>query len=327
MTQPLSLEGLLEGFKYELECSCKAKTVEYYDVHLRRFICWARTVGIADDIRSITKRHIQIFFHHLLNVTETATGGNGSHRVIRRTEQSRWPYYRSLRRFLSWAVEEGYIESNPMVGLRMKAPQAPPIEPYQPQHVTRMMAVLEHDWRIAKTSRQRMLAARDKAVLLLFLESGLRCGELALLTVPDVDLERRRAIVRHGKMDKGRMVGFGPETKKALWRYMNQRVSEENALWLTEEGRPMKLGGIRQIIRRLKVDAGLQHVKGSVHKLRHTFATLFLRETRDMKGCKNLLGHSSLTMTERYTEFVDTEDALKAYNGKGPLDWMKGKSS
>lgn len=82
-----------------------------------------------------------------------------------------------------------------------------------------MLKVLEQDWQIAKARRQRMLAARDRAVLLLFLESGLRCGEMAKLALGDVNLQRQSVLVREDKMGKGRIVGFGPQTKKALWRY------------------------------------------------------------------------------------------------------------
>lgn len=76
-------------------------------------------------------------------------------------------------------------------------------------------------------------------------------------------------------------------------------------------------------MQRLKKDAGLQHLRGSIHKLRHTGATITLRHTGDMKGLKLLLGHSTLAMTERYTRFIEVEDALKAYDGRGPLEWIK----
>lgn len=319
-----SLEWLLEGFRYDLEATTKPKTVEFYCGHVQRFLRWAQAAGIPSETRLIEKRHIQSFFHHLLQSTETAVGGNGSRRLLQRTERTRWPYYRSLRRFLGWAVKEGYLKHNPMDGIVLKAPKNPLIEPYRPEHIDRMLDVLERDWQIATTLRQKMLAARDRAVLSLFLESGLRCGEMVNLALRDVDFQRQSVLVREGKMGKGRIVGFGPQTKKALWRYLSLRPAEVHgdAMWITEEGKPMALEGIRQIIRRLKKDAGLRHVRGSVHKLRHTFATSYLRHTRDMKGCRLLLGHSSLTMVERYTQFIEAEDALKAYDGRGPLDWL-----
>ena len=130
--------------------------------------------------------------------------------------------------------------------------------------------------------------------------------------------------MRKSKTGKPRLAGFGPQTKKALWRYLGLRGDGlgHDALWVTEEGRPLTRHGLQEIMRRLKKDAGLQHLKGSIHKLRHTGATVTLRHTRDMKGLKLLLGHSTLAMTERYTHFVEVEDALKAYDGQGPTDWL-----
>jgi len=188
-----------------------------------------------------------------------------------------------------------------------------------------MLKVLDYDWQIAKTQRQKMLAGRNRAIFLLFLESGLRLEELAKLQLEDIDLQRQRLTVRHGKMGKSRLSGFGSQTKKALWKYLSLRPHDigHDALWITEEGTPLSIGGVQIVIRRLKKDAGLQNARGSVHKLRHTFATTYLKHTRDMKGCRLLLGHSTLAMTERYTQFIDAEDALKAYNSKGPLDWLR----
>lgn len=122
---------------------------------------------------------------------------------------------------------------------------------------------------------------------------------------------------RHGywceraRWGKGRLVGFGPQTRKALWRYIGPSSNQVkgDALWLTEEGRPLTKHGIQQIIRRLKNDAGLRHVKGSVHKPPHTFCTAFLRQTHDMKELRLLLGHSTLAMMERYTAFIEEAPA------------------
>lgn len=317
-----NIEWLAEGFRYELESTTRKKTVEYYCGEVRRFLRWANSTGIPSDISFITKHHIQAFFHHLASI---ARGANGSKSQPDDIERLRWPYYRALRRFFDWVVKEGYLEKSPMDGIIIKPPEPPPIEPYHLEQITRMVRVLDHDWQTAKTQRQRMLAARDKALLFLFLESGLRLAEVANLQIDAIDMENRTVVVRFGKMGKSRLSGFGPQTKKALWKYLSLRPSEvkDNALWATEEGGHLSVGGLQMIIRRLKKAAGL-HTKGSVHKLRHTFATTFLRHTRDMKGCRLLLGHSTLAMTERYTRFIEVEDTLKTYHGKGPLDWLSG---
>jgi site-specific recombinase XerD len=317
----IKIGQLLEGFRYELESIAKPSTVEYYCGEIRRFLRWADADGVPSDICLITKLHIQAFFHHLT----TSRTGDRPRNEPSRTERLRWPYYRALRRFFDWAVKEGYLESSPMKGLVLKAPQPSPIEPYRPEHIVGMLKVLDYEWQFARTQRQKMLAARNRAIFLLFVESGLRLQEVANLQIGDIDLERQRVIVRLGKLGKSRLSGFGPQTKKALWRYVSLRPQQVNcaALWVTEETTPLSTGGVQTIIRRLKKDAGLQNIRGSVHKLRHTFATTYLRHTRDMKGCKLLLGHTTLAMTERYTQFIEAEDALKAYDGKGPLDWLQ----
>jgi site-specific recombinase XerD len=325
MVQNTSWEWLLEGFKFDLETQVKRKTVEYYYDHARLFVRWVQSEGRVSEPYLLTKRDIQVFLHHITQDPQTLIVGNGAVQQVYRTDCARWPYYRAIKRFFSWAVQEGYLKCNPLDGIVIRAPKPRPVEPYHTEHIEKMLSVLDYDWKIAKTSRQKMLAARDKVILMLFFESGLRLGELAGLKTADVDLTGQRAMVREGKMGKGRMVGFGPQTKKALWRYLGLRGDslEHDALWITEEGRSLTKHGVQEIIRRLKRDAGLEHVKGSVHKLRHTFATIYLRHTRDMKGCRLLLGHSTLVMTERYTQFIEAEDALRAYDGKGPLDWMR----
>ena len=319
-------QWLLDGFRYELGSTLDSQTVNYYCGHVRRFLKWADAAGLPKEAHLISKRHILSFFYHLLQETEIVVGGNGAQRKVNRTEDSRWPYHRSLKRFFGWCVKEGYLGHSPMDGVEMKRPKDRPIEPWRPEHIDRMFELLDHDWKVSRTPRQRMLAARDQAVFSLFLESFIRLNELAELQVENIDIEQKRLLVRKGKMGKGRLAGFGPKTQKSLWRYLGlrQNLANGDELWLTEEGKPLSARGIQEIFRRLKREAGLQHIRGSIHKMRHTGATITLKHTRDMKGLKLLLGHSTLAMTERYTQFIEVEDALKTYDSQGPLDWIKG---
>jgi site-specific recombinase XerC len=236
-----------------------------------------------------------------------------------------WHYHRGIKRFPSWLAAEGYLDHNPLESIKFKPPKEPPVEPYQPEHKDKLLVVLDHDWKLARTSRQKMLAARDKAIVCLFFESGLRLQELTDLCATDIDLNGHRIVVRFGKTGKSRLGGFGQQTRKALWRYLSLRPTEVEGdkLWVTEEGRPLTARGVQEILRRLKRDAGLQHVTGLVHKCRHTFATDLLEHAGDMKACQTLLGHSTLRMTQRYTEYVQAGHALKYFSGTGPLDWVK----
>jgi len=325
MVQNNLWEWLREGFKIDLETQVKPRTVKDYCDHVSYFIRWAQGNGKTDP-HSITKRDLQEFFHFVASTPAIFVAGNGSERQIQRNGNSRWHHYFPLKRFFRWAVNEGYLEQSPISGIILKPPKPAPIEPYEPQHMKAFAKVLDQDWQVATTTRQKMLAARDKAVLFLFLESFIRLEELANLRISDINLDGQKVLVRESKMGMGRLAGFGSQTKKALWRYLGLRSDgvEHEALWVTEEGRPLTKCGVQAIMRRLKKDAGLEHLKGSIHRLRHTGATIYLRHTKDMKGCRLLLGHSTLAMTERYTQFIEVEDALKAYSGKGPLDWLTG---
>jgi len=324
----VTTQWLLDGFRYDLGSTRDSQTVAYYWGHIRRFLNWAEAAGVPKEAHLIGKRHIQAFFYYLLQEAETVVGGNGARRKVERNERSLWPYYRSLRRFFGWAIKEGYLSHSPMDGIELKRPKDRPIEPWHPDHIDRMFAVLEYDWKAARTPRQRMLAARDHAIVSLFLESFIRLEELAELKMEVIDLQRQRLLVRKGKMGKGRWAGFGPETRKSLWRYvgLRQALANVDSLWISEEGRQLTARGIQEIFRRLKRDAGLQHIRGSIHKMRHTGATIHYGHNRDMKGLKTLLGHETYAMTERYITFVEAEDALEAYKSSGPLDWIKTRN-
>lgn len=317
-------QWLLEGFKFELEARVNPKTVEYYYDHARIFVRWLETTGIKEP-RLLTKRDIHGFFHYIVNDSPTAKRNNSVGAEAHHAESLRFHYYRGIKRFCLWLMEEGYISHNPLDGIVFRAPKDPPIEPYKQEHKEKFLSIVDYDWKVAKTPRQKMLAARDKGVVCMLFESGLRLQETADLCPGDIDFTRQQVVVWFGKQGKSRFSGFGPQTKKALWRYMSLRPSqvEGDKLWVTEEGRPLTARGIQEILRRLKRDAGLQNVKGLVHKCRHTFATDFIEHTGDMKACQTLLGHSTLQMTQRYTEYVQAGHALKYFNGTGPLDWKK----
>jgi integrase/recombinase XerD len=323
MVQSVTWEWLIQGFKIDLETQVKPKTVKDYCNHVSYFSRWVQE-NQKGDPPSILKRDIQEYLHYIANNPAIFSPGNGTQMTVPRDEKSRWYHYFPLKRFFTWAVNEGFLERNPVDGIILKPPDAALIEPYKPEHIATFFKILDNDWRTATTPRQKMLAARNRAVLSLFLDSFLRLEECSRIGINDIDLERKRLLIRKTKTDKPRVTGFSDQTKKYLWCYLGLRGNDlkHNMLWVSEEGHPLTKHGLQEIIRRLKREAGLQGLRGSVHKLRHTGATITLKHTRDMKGLRLLLGHSTLAMTERYTQFIDAEDALKVYDGEGPLDWI-----
>ena len=145
MVQNDSWEWLLTGFKIDLETQVKPKTVKDYCDHVSYFAGWA---GYNDKgtPNSITKRDIQEFLHHIASTPAIFTTGNGAKRIVQRDENSRWHHYFPLKRFFTWAVEEGYLAQNPIDTIVLKQPKAAPIEPYGAEHINVFFKILEHDW-------------------------------------------------------------------------------------------------------------------------------------------------------------------------------------
>jgi site-specific recombinase XerD len=218
MAQNISWEWLLAGFRIDLETQVKPKTIKCYCEHVSYFIRWARENNKGDP-RLVTKRDIQEFLHFVASTPAVFSLPHGVKRQVQRDENSRWHHYYSLKRFFTWAVGERYLKQNPADTIVLRQPKAAPVEPYKPEHIGAFLKVLDHEWQTATTTRQKMLAARNRAVLLLFLDSFIRLEECSQLKLGDIDLDRQRILVRKSKTGKPRIAGFGPQTKKSLWRY------------------------------------------------------------------------------------------------------------
>lgn len=125
---------------------------------------------------------------------------------------------------MNWAVEEGYLESSPLVTLHFKPPPEPPVEGYTIDELRRLLAVCDMDIRTSA----RFTGIRNKAMLLLFIDSGLRRVETVNLKLSDVDLEARRVRI----LGKGRKIGivpFSSRTAKALWAWPVERKQRVKA--------------------------------------------------------------------------------------------------
>src|SRR5262249_39048287 len=122
---------------------------------------------------------------------------------------------------------------------------------------------------------------RDRAMLLLLTDTGLRAAELLALDITDVDTDARRLLVRHGKGDKARRVAFDPSTASAVDRYARARHRAlnrpaEGPLWISERGARLSYTGLVTTLKARAADAGV--VGFHVHRLRHSSAVRWLRK-------------------------------------------------
>jgi site-specific recombinase XerC len=144
------------------------------------------------------------------------------------------------------------------------------VEGYTRDELQRLLAICNLD---IKTSA-RFTGIRNKAMLLLFIDSGLRRAEMVNLSLSDLDLDSRRVRVI-GKGNKIGIAPFSPKTAKALWAWLVQRKprARTDRLWITEEGRAFSVNGLVSWFARLKKRAGVNG-HGGAHRLRHT-ASIF----------------------------------------------------
>jgi site-specific recombinase XerD len=216
-----------------------------------------------------------------------------------------------LRGFGSWLKREGF--PNPFDVLDIPAVPKDFIDTLKPDEVNRLLGVLNPN---------TVHGARDHAMVLLMLDSGLRISEVAELRLPMVDLVNRQARVL-GKGRKERYIPFGQTTARALMRYLSAfrpkpARPDVDRLFLTLDGHPMTRNSIECVIRRLRLSTGIKRLHA--HLLRHTFAVNFLSAGGDVESLRRILGHESLEVTKRYLSGLQAEQVRALYEDYSPVD-------
>jgi len=218
----------------------------------------------------------------------------------------------TVRSFFRYLRREGIIKKNP-------ARLVP--SPKQPKSLPSFLTVDEaFSLMDAPAGEEGLQEARDLAILELAYGSGLRVGELEGLNIVDIDL--REKIVRvMGKGRKERLVPIGSKSASALERYLRLRSDTrspgEAALFLGRGGKRLGQRSIRRMVRKYSLATGIAG-KVSPHTLRHSFATHLLQGGADLRVIQELLGHSSLSTTQKYTH-LDIAHLMDVYDRSHPL--------
>jgi len=224
-------------------------------------------------------------------------------------------YGKVVKTLFNWAEAEEYIETNPSLRVRLGRPHYKEVEPYSDDEVKAMLNTCEYDIE----HRYRSLGIRNKAIISLLADTGLRVSELGAIRLSDLD-PRLRQLRVIGKGAKMRVVPVNGEARKALKRYLvNTRQKGGDHLWKTLEGEPMSTYSIKIMIARLKHRAGVTR-GGGAHRFRHYFATKYLEAGGDINSLRLLLGHATLDMVLKYSRHVDAKRALSQHDLFSPLD-------
>ncbi len=220
----------------------------------------------------------------------------------------------AARGLLRYAVREGEIDANPARGV--KTPKAPKTLP-------RHLRPGETETLLEAPDTSEPLGRRDRAILELLYATGLRVGELVSLDWPEVDLSGQVLRVL-GKGGKERMVPFGRAAAAALsawladWEEVRGEavIEEDEPVFLNHRGGRLTERSVRRRLDR-HVESAAVAAGVHPHTLRHTFATHLLEAGADLRSIQELLGHSSLSTTQRYTH-LDIDRLLHVYRESHP---------
>ena len=210
---------------------------------------------------------------------------------------------RSCFRFL---VRRGVVEGNPAREAR---------SPRQPRRLVTFLPIDEATQLVDGRAVGGESRARDVAILELLYASGLRVSELAGLDLDDLDRTEHTVRVL-GKGRKERIVPYGQAAAGALEGWLGERGDAAGAVFTNARGGRLTVRSVHTIVRRAARAAGITR-RVSPHTLRHTFATHLLDGGADLRAIQELLGHSRLSTTQRYTH-VGAEQLMKVYDRAHP---------
>ena len=231
----------------------------------------------------------------------------------------------SIRTFYRWAAAHGLVTSDPAATLRhpkLSSRLPSVLRAADAQALVEAPAEVED---VELPTQEEAFVLRDRAVLELLYGSGLRVAEVAALTTAGVNLARGRIRVR-GKGDKEREVPLSDYSTEALERYLRHGrpwivtagspADGADALFVNRRSKPMSTRDVRAMIERYREQV-LPDRHVSPHTLRHSFATHLLEGGADIRAVQELLGHSSLATTQRYTH-ISRSRLFEAYRQSHP---------
>jgi len=267
-------------------------------------------------------REIRAFFAYLNTGHEEAAGRWGennveglSGRARTRAEQPMKAttvryYYTYLRALFNWIVAEGVLAESPMARLAAPIAREDQIEPFSREE---MYALLD-------AAERGAYPRRDVALIRFLYDTGVRSAELCGIVLADLDIHTQRVTIR-GKGHKDRAVYYGMETRRALWALLGpggHRLPGSSPLFPVlrgpTEGQPFTRNGLLHLLRAIGKRAGVPNCHP--HRFRHSFAVHFLTNGGNQFSLSHLLGHSNLTMTQKYIKLAqaDLEDQHRRFS-------------
>lgn len=234
-------------------------------------------------------------------------------------------YHTGLSALWTWAVSEHLVTEHILRRVTPPKPEKPEIIPFTESDLRAILDAIDHtntyrSRRGLVVANHRRSALRDRAIILLMLDTGLRATELCELRLHQCDLRNKRVSV-WGKGAKQRSLPISARTSQAIWRYITTHRGGDTpvgaSLFVTNRGLPLDHGQLFHLLKRLGQRANVADVHP--HRFRHTFAIQYLRNGGDGFTLQRLLGHSTMEMVRTYLSIAQT-DLETAHRRASPVD-------
>lgn len=217
----------------------------------------------------------------------------------------------ALRSFFKYFVRKGVLEQNPA-----KVINSPKI----PKKLPKFLNVDEINAMLAVELENDKFDKRDHAIMELLYSSGLRVSELVGLNLDQLDLTESLVRVL-GKGNKERLVPMGSKAVQAIQDYLSERtaitrVRDLDAVFINKNGTRLSVRSVQRLVSRVTSATGMNK-SATPHMIRHSFATHMLGSGADLRSIQELLGHKSLSTTQKYTH-VGVEELAKVYDKAHP---------
>lgn len=219
----------------------------------------------------------------------------------------------SLRSLFRFLIRSGILDNDPMEAydlttLKSRTKQKVPVFLTKEEASRLIQSVTTFH---QKKKRMTWFCARDRAILLLFLNTGIRVSELINLNKNHLQFEQSETrLTILGKGGKERMLKLNRPAQSALETYLSQRPkTDDPALFLNKHCRRMSRKAVTEIVKKYVREANLPPKAASIspHKLRHTLATLLLSNGANLRVVQEILGHANIQTTQIYTHVIDSE--------------------
>ena len=309
--------------------NCSPKTVSEYLLDLRTFFRYIIAVreGIdpeSDEFVEIDIRRLDLSFMGSIRTSEIYSFLQYSGSVRKNLWAAKARKLVSVRMFYRYLVQKTkQLEINPAADIESPKPRKS-----LPKFLSLQESLLLLE--TVKNDKESHNVTRDYAIITLFLNCGMRVSELVGINLTDTDRELRTLRIT-GKGAKERMIYLNDACRAALSEYLSLRLADDNghsvkekALFLSSQRKRISVKTVQWMVYKYLDMAGLGSRHLSVHKLRHTAATLMYQQGGvDVRVLKDILGHEQLNTTQIYTHVssADMEEAM-AHN---PLSKIKPK--